>query len=73
MIYLPVGRKFDCSSRLIPECAYYGKNVIYHDIDYIDKGLMTRKGDVFLLKDLQLDRYDKLFETVGRQVIRAKQ
>jgi len=76
MIYLPVGRKFDCSSRLIPECAYYGKKVIYHDIDYDDIGLEVRKLDsepLFLRKDLSLDREDLLYKTIARQVIRAKQ
>lgn len=70
MIYLPVGRKFDCSSRLIPECVYYGKEVIFHDIDYQDKGLEVRTEDAFNVEDLQLDRYDKLFKTVGRQCLK---
>jgi len=73
MIYLPVGRKFDCSSRLIPECSYYGKKVIYHDIDYIDLGLEMRKVDSepsFIRSNLNLDRQDLLFKTIGRQCIR---
>jgi len=74
MIYMPVGRKFDCSSRLIPECAYYNKKVIYHDIDYVDKGLKIRKEDsIGLFNNLYLDREDELFKTVARKVIRAKQ
>lgn len=47
-IYTPVPRKFDCSSRLIAECKFYGKDVIYYNIDYWneDKGLYWRRHDV---------------------------
>lgn len=43
-IYLPVGRKFDCSPRLVTECYMHGKNV-FIDIDYADPGLDTRRKD----------------------------
>jgi len=70
MIYMPVGRKFDCSSRLIPECVYYNKKIIYHDIDYVDKGLEIRKKDcTSLFNNLYLDREDNLFKEVGRQCL----
>ena len=47
-IYTKVPRKWDCSSRLICECKYLGKDVIYHNIDYWDEdlGLKWRKWDV---------------------------
>ena len=47
-IYTPVPRKWDCSPRFIAECKYYGKEVIYHNIDYwdVDLGLYWRKHDI---------------------------
>jgi len=47
-VYTPVSRKWDCSPRFIAECKYYGKKVIYHDIDYWeeDHGLRVRKWDI---------------------------
>lgn len=47
-VYTPVKRKWDCSPRFIAECKYYGKQVIYHDIDYwdTDLGLYWRKWDI---------------------------
>jgi len=47
-IYTPTLRKFDCSPRFIAECKWYGKQVIYHNIDYwdVDKGLYWRKHDM---------------------------
>lgn len=43
-IYTPVGRKFDCSSRLVTECFMFGRNV-FKDLDYYDIGLETRYND----------------------------
>jgi hypothetical protein len=41
---------FDCSPRFIAECAHYGKQVIYHNIDdaylNIDTGLKYRRYDI---------------------------
>lgn len=51
-IYTPVPRKFDCSSRLIPECKFYNKKVIY-EIDYINEDL----GLFYRVKDTQEDFY----------------
>ena len=47
-VYTPVNRKWDCSPRFIAECKYYGKEVIYHNINYwdIDHGLRIRKWDI---------------------------
>lgn len=47
-VYTPVTRKWDCSPRFIAECKYYGKKVIYHNIDYWDedKGLFWRNWDI---------------------------
>jgi hypothetical protein len=47
-VYTPVTRKWDCSPRFIAECKYYGKKVIFHNIDYWDKdlGLYWRNWDI---------------------------
>jgi hypothetical protein len=45
-IYTPVSQKFDCSPRLITECRYYNKKVIYYNINYKDLGLKIRKRDI---------------------------
>ena len=45
-IYTPVPRHFDCSPRLIAECALFDRRVEYYDIDYFDVGLETRKKDI---------------------------
>lgn len=47
-IYTPVTRKWDCSPRFIAECKYYGKEVIFHNIDYWDDdhGLRIRQWDI---------------------------
>jgi hypothetical protein len=47
-VYTPVPRKWDCSPRFIAECKWYGKEVVYHNIDYwdVDHGLRIRKWDL---------------------------
>lgn len=47
-IYTPIKRKWDCSPRFIAECKYYGKPVIFHNIDYWeeDHGLRWRQWDI---------------------------
>ena len=47
-IYTPTERKWDCSPRFIAECKYYGKEVVYYNIDYLDEdlGLYWRKWDI---------------------------
>lgn len=49
-IYTPIQKKFDCSPRLPAECAFYNKDVIYHEIDeaYLesDSGLRVRMKDI---------------------------
>ena len=45
-IYTPVPRHFDCSPRIITECAFYNKKVEYYNIDYYDIGLETRRYDI---------------------------
>lgn len=47
-VYTPVKRQWDCSPRFIAECQYYGKQVVYHNIDYwdVDLGLYWRKWDM---------------------------
>jgi len=48
--YTPVPRKFDCSSRLLAECKYYKKKIIFDKevLDYFeeDKGLFYRWYDI---------------------------
>jgi len=71
-IYTPTGeglarRKFDCSPRFIAECAYYGKKVIYHNIDEeylsIDTGLKWRRYDIENdFQSLYLDDSDELID-----------
>jgi len=47
-IYTPVRRKWDCSPRFIAECKWYGKDVVFHNIDYWDEdlGLYYRNWDI---------------------------
>lgn len=49
-IYTPIEKRFDCSPRMIAECKYYNKRVIYHEIDseYLnhDTGLKIRREDI---------------------------
>jgi len=47
-IYTPIKRKKDCSPRFIAECKFYKKNVIFHNIDYLeeDLGLKWRIHDI---------------------------
>jgi hypothetical protein len=47
-VYTPVKRKWDCSPRFIAECKYYGKQVVFHNIDYWeeDHGLYWRNWDI---------------------------
>ncbi len=47
-VYTPVPRKWDCSPRFIAECKYYGKSVVFHNIDYWseDHGLRVRQWDI---------------------------
>lgn len=47
-IYTPVNRQWDCSPRFIAECKHYGKNVVFHNIDYwdVDHGLRIRQWDI---------------------------
>jgi len=62
-VYTPIPREFDCSPRFIAECKYYNKDVIYYNIDYLDKdlGLYWRKHDIENnFKSLFLDDQDPL-------------
>lgn len=47
-VYTPVPRHFDCSPRLIAECKWYNRKVIYWNIDYLseDRGLYWRRFDI---------------------------
>lgn len=69
-IYTPIfckGRmnndSFDCSPRLIAECAWHDIPVEYHNIDYEDIGLETRKKDIEEdIEQLSLDSSDFLLQ-----------
>jgi len=63
-IYVPIARKFDCSPRLLPECTFYNKNIIFHGIDkdYGDLGLYWRYQDCKEnMGDLTLDLTDLVY------------
>lgn len=45
-VYTPVPRHFDCSPRLIAECALFERKVEYYHIDYFDRGLEVRRKDI---------------------------
>lgn len=63
-IYTPLSRKWDCSSRFIVECKHFGKEVIYHNINYLDedRGLYWRKLDV-------LNNFESLFLKEDDEII----
>jgi len=68
-IYTPTSRQFDCSPRLITEMKYFGKEVIFHNIDYIDKGLEVRLSDIKKgLYTLQLSKDDELISILNRHL-----
>lgn len=69
-IYTNVERQFDCSSRLVTECAHYGKKVIF-DIDYTDIALETRKQDCKDIQKLNLTDDDSIIQVI-KDVIRKK-
>ena len=45
-IYTNVKRQWDCSNRLIVECLYHNRKVLY-EIDYVDNALETRIKDLY--------------------------
>ena len=68
-VYTPVQRKWDCSPRFIAECKYYGKDVIYHNIDYwdVDHGLRWRVWDMDNdFGSLYLTHNDPIADIIGR-------
>ena len=64
--YTPVPRKFDCSSRLIPECKFYNKKIIF-DKD-VKKYFYKDKGLFFRYLDTKLD-FESLFLTYNDEII----
>jgi len=69
-IYVPLERKFDCSPRIIAECYFYNKKIIYMDIDenYGDKGLYWRDYDCrHNFNDLILTENDLLIKKVTKR------
>jgi hypothetical protein len=72
-IYTPTQKSFDCSSRLIAECAFFGKHVIYHDIteEYltVDTGLSVRINDVTNGIDcITLTEHDEIFNILDEKL-----
>jgi hypothetical protein len=67
-IYTPIKRHFDCSPRLITECKFYNKNIIYHNINYKDIGLEIRKKDIQNnFKNLYLTSKDNIINIIKNE------
>lgn len=68
-IYTPVSVKFDCSPRFIAECKYFNKKVIYHNIDYVDDGLLWRRWDIDNnFNSLFLNDSDEIINIIGDKI-----
>lgn len=70
-IYTPVPRKFDCSPRMIAECKFFEKEVVYYNIDYWDedKGLYWRKWDIDNdFESIFLKEGDPILEILGEHI-----
>jgi len=63
-IYTPVIKEWDCSSRLIVECKFFGKEIKYYDINYCDKALKYRKIDLNNLNNLDLEKDDTIVQII---------
>lgn len=61
-IYTPISRKWDCSPRMIAECQYFGIDVEYLNIDYLDTdlGLKYRIEDLKNLNQVELTKDDNI-------------
>lgn len=69
MLYLPSLRQLDPSPRLLAECAYFGKKVIYHDFGKVKDGGYWRWQDC--LKDfdkLKMTEDDEIFDIIGEHL-----
>lgn len=67
-IYTPVGRKFDCSPRLLTECFIQKKNV-YCSIGYFDPGLQVRYNDCLSnLNSLNLTDGDAIIDIIKKEI-----
>ena len=70
-VYTPVERKWDCSPRFIAECKYYGKEVVYHNIDYWeqDLGLFHRRWDIeYNFDSLRLTPNDEIVDILKSKI-----
>jgi len=65
-IYAPLEKRFDCSPRLIPECKHYGKEIILHDLNYIDDGLAIRLKDCDNIQQLNMSNDDLLISRIKK-------
>ncbi len=63
-IYTKTLFQSDCSPRFIAECHYFGKEVVYHDIDYLDTDL----GLKYRIYDIE-NNFDSLFLNEDDEII----
>lgn len=69
MLYLPSLRQLDPSPRLLAECEYFGKRVIYHDFGKIEDGGYWRWRDVLENFDgLKMTENDEIFDIIGEYI-----
>lgn len=66
-VYTPTEHNFDCSSRLLVECKYYGKNVLFFlEEKDMNKGLEIRIKDIeHNVNDLLLTKEDELWQILN--------
>jgi len=61
-VYTSIPKQWDCSSRFIKECEYFGREVVYK-IDYEDKALNVRINNN--IKDVTLNESDYFIELLN--------
>ena len=72
-IYTQTHKSFDCSSRLIAECSFFNKPVIYHNIteNYLtlDTGLKVRMNDIADgIECISLSEHDIIFNILDEKL-----
>jgi hypothetical protein len=61
-VYTNIPKQWDCSSRFIKECEYFGRDVVY-EIDYTDKALNVRINNT--IEDVDLNENDYFIELLN--------
>ena len=61
-VYTSIPKQWDCSSRFIKECEYFGRNVVYA-IDYEDKALNVRINNS--IQEVTLNESDYIIELLN--------